>query len=183
MLVSLQTPMDAAADASTLNAVTTAEDAWKALAQANDWIKVADTKAGAVIAASGVLGGFLLRAVPAPGHWGQDPWKVGILLVALAVVGTSALMSLRVFTPRLRTGEAPSLLYFDHIARCYPRPEEFTGPYLAMLRQEERLQESLAEQLWATSVIARRKFRSVTYAIWLLGAGIALAVAAGFLPI
>ncbi len=162
--------------------MTNAEDAWKALTQANDWIKVADTKAGLVLSASGVLGGSLLHGMPAYEQWAQQAWRTGLLLTALALACASALMSLWVFAPRLKVGEPSSLLYFDHIARRYSHPREFSRPYLAMLRREDRLQESLADQLWATSTVARRKFRHVTPAVWLLGTSLFVAAGGGLVP-
>lgn len=181
MLVSPQLLLDVVADGSRLSAMTNAEDAWKALAQANDWVKLADTKAGMVIAASGVLGGLIIKAIPPHEQWAHQPWKISMLLASLALVCASAVVALLAFAPRLRTGEAPSLLYFDHIARCYPRPAEFSRPYLTLLGQEEWLQESLANQMWATSTVAHRKFRSVILAIWFLCAGLFLAVGAAFM--
>lgn len=159
-----------------------AEDAWKTLSQVNDWIKVADTKAGVVLSACGVLGGAVLHGMPPQPQWAGHPWKAGLLLCALALACASALMSLQVFAPRLKAGEPTSLLYFDHIARGYARPAEFSRHYLRMLDADDRLRAALAEQVWATSTVARRKFRRVTPAVWLFGAGLLLAGGAGLVP-
>lgn len=161
--------------------MTNSEDAWKALSQTNDLIKVADAKAGAMLAASGVLGGTLVRAVPAPLLWGESPWHVVLLLVSLALVAASILLALKVFVPRLRTGRSRSLLHFDNIARRYARAADFSPACRSLFEQDDRLHEALAEQLWATSRIARRKFRSVASAIWLFGLALIAALAAGLL--
>lgn len=162
--------------------MTNAEDAWKTLAQVTDWIKVADTKAGAVLSACGVLGGAVLHGMPPQQQWAQQPWSVGLLFTSLALAAASALLAVQVFAPRLKAGEPTSLLYFDHIARGYAQPERFSRHYLTMLDADDRLRESLAEQVWATSTVARRKFRRVTPAVWLFGVSLLVAGGAGLVP-
>ncbi|GAA0538994.1 hypothetical protein GCM10011581_06090 [Saccharopolyspora subtropica] len=159
--------------------MTSSDDAWKAIQHTNDLIKVADTKAGAMLAASGVLGGMLVRALPAQNRWLVEWPHVGLLLLSTAAVSASILLSLRVFIPRLRTDTSRSLLYFDNVARRYARAADFVPVYRAALEDPQRLEAALAEQLWATSRIARRKFRSVALAIWLFGAALVIALAAG----
>lgn len=162
--------------------MTNADDAWKTLSQVTDWIKVADTKAGVVVSASGVLGGAVLHGMPPQQQWTQRPWTVGLLFMSLVLACGSVLMALQVFAPRLRADEPTSLLYFDHIARGYAQPERFSQDYLALLDSNDRLHESLANQVWATSTVARRKFRRVTPAIWLFGASLLIAGGAGVVP-
>lgn len=164
-----------------LGCMTNSEDAWKALSQTNDLIKGADTKAGAVLAASGVLGGILVRAVPAPRLWGHDPLHAGLLLFSMVLVAVSILLALRVVVPRLRTGKSRSLLYFDNIARQYADAADFALACRSLFEQGDRLHHALAEQLWATSCIARRKFRAVAPAIWLFGLALVAALVAGVL--
>lgn len=159
--------------------MTNAEDAWKTLAQVNDWIKVADTKAGAVLSACGVLGGAVLHGMPPQQQWAHQPWTVGLLFTSLALAAASALMAMRVFAPRLKAAEPTSLLYFDHIARGYARPERFSQDFIEMLDSDNHLRESLADQVWATSTVARRKFRHVTPAVWLFGISLLVAGGAG----
>lgn len=157
------------------------DDAWKALAQATDWIKVADTKAGVTMAGNGVLGGVMVKALPPRSAWGHQPWQVTLTFLAIACVAISAFVALRVFAPRLRTGEPRSLIYFDHIARRYPKAADFKPKFVAMLGREGQLQEALAEQLWANSRVARKKYRRVAVAVWLLAAALVFALAAGLL--
>lgn len=157
------------------------DDAWKALTQANDWIKVADTKAGVVMAVNGVLGGVMVKALPTRNSWTHQPWQVILTFLTLACIIGSAFTALRVFAPRLRTGEPRSLIYFDHIAKRYPKVADFKPVFIAMLSHEEQLQSALAEQLWANSRVAKRKFKHVAIALWLLAAALILALTTGLL--
>src|SRR5699024_6365627 len=152
--------------------MSSSEDAWKALTQTHDLIKVADTKAGAILAAAGVLGAAVVRALPAMSGWHQKPWHVGLLLVSMVLIAVSIVFALRVFVPRLRLGDSGSLLHFDNIARRYANAAEFSVAYRSLFEHDDRLHKALAEQLWATSRIARRKFRSVGPAVWIFGAAL-----------
>jgi hypothetical protein len=163
--------------------VTDTEDGWKTLTIANDWTKVADTKAGVVITASGVLAGVVLSALPAHGEWARWPWRVALLLTSLGFICVAIVLALRVFSPRLSapaSSEATgALLYFDTIARRYPNPDDYVTASRDLLSDPDRLLRALAEQTWAVSVVAHRKFRSVTPAIWCLVVGLLVAVVAG----
>ncbi len=159
--------------------MTSGEDAWKALQHINDLIKVADTKAAAMLAAGGVLGGILLRTLPAQQRWLVEWLHVGLLLISIGSVSASILFALMVFVPRLRTDASRSILFFDNIASRYAKAADFVPVCRRTLGDTARLEASLAEQIWATSRIAQRKFRNVTPAIWLFGIALITALLAG----
>lgn len=147
----------------------TTEDAWKALQQVNERIKVADAKAAATTTGAGVLGGLLLRSFPPSANWPSDPWRAGVAVISLALVGMSALLALHAFVPRLRAarGHGPSI-YFGHIVERYPSSRAFRKALRGALNQEGRLQRLILDQLWENSRIAERKLRTVKWAIYLL---------------
>ncbi|WP_406693149.1 DUF5706 domain-containing protein [Saccharopolyspora sp. ID03-671] len=157
------------------------EDAWKILQQNHDLIKVADAKAAAIVTGNGVLGGVLLKVLPPHGEWSAAWPHVTLLLVGVAAVATSILFALRVFIPRLSNDRPRSLLYFGTIARRFTDPSEFVTEYRKLLNDATKFEKALAEQVWTTSHIARRKFRNVSPAIWLLGFALINALAAGVL--
>ncbi|MDQ7903066.1 hypothetical protein RB614_00840 [Phytohabitans sp. ZYX-F-186] len=96
-----------------------AEESWKSLQQVNEWIRFADAKAGAVLAASGVLGALLVNAIPRLEDFKIHTTRAVLLALAIVCIGVSSLLTLQILAPRLRTGEARSLIYFDHVARRY----------------------------------------------------------------
>lgn len=150
------------------------EDAWKSLSQVNDWIRFADAKAVAVLTGSGVLGGFLVKAIPRIADFKIYPIRAGLLSVAIVCVGISALIVLRTVAPRLRTGEARSLIYFDHVAGRYPTNRgAYVENYVNLATDGARFSENIVEQVWANSLVARRKFRRVAYAVTFLGIAMA----------
>jgi hypothetical protein len=148
----------------------TVETGWKALGQVNEWIRFGDVKAAAVLAASGVLGGLLVKQIPAAEDFGNRPAFSLLLAVAIMCDGGAALIATRILAPRLRMGEPRSLLYFDHVARRYANDAKgFVDNFVRLAADEERFARQLAEQLWANSKVARRKYRRVSIAIYLLG--------------
>jgi len=135
------------------------DNAWRALALVNDWIKHAETKAVATLAASGVAGGVLytlVRGEPKP----SLAFKVTAVACAVFVLGggLGAGMALR---PRLRSREEPSnLLYYNHLARMYPtRADKYTDALTALVQDPDELMSAVAGQVWANAHVARRKYR------------------------
>jgi hypothetical protein len=155
------------------------DDAWKALGQVNDWIRFADAKAIAVLAASGVLGGLLVRSIPRASDFKLHTATAILLSAAIVCIGASALITLRTLAPRLRAGEARSLLYFDHVARRYSQDRNaFVENFVGLGADEAGVVRQIADQVWVNSIVARRKFRRVSYAVVFLGLAMASSGAA-----
>lgn len=142
-----------------------AAEAWKAVSLVNDWVKHAETKAAATLAAAGVMGGVLYNLVK-----GQTVYDClltvvaplcGFLVVAAAVSAVVALW------PRLAHHEEPtSLLYFDHIARRHPHsPVGYIEELRALLLSPDDLVNQLGQQVWANARVARRKFQAVGWGL------------------
>ncbi|MCD9193372.1 MULTISPECIES: Pycsar system effector family protein [Streptomyces] len=156
------------------------DHAWKALALVIDWIKHAETKAGATLAATGVTGGVLYnltKDVETPSTW----LIASAAVCALAVLGAGLCASL-VLWPRLKMKEDPtSLLYFHHIARGHIASSTYATSLVALTKDAEALVTEIASQSWANSKVAHDKYMWGGWAIrLLLIAFMALAVAAGF---
>jgi hypothetical protein len=146
------------------------DDAWKSLSQVNEWIRFADAKAFAVLAGSGVLGSFLVGTIPHLKDFRVFPVRAALLSIAITCVGISALIALRCVAPRLHMGEDRSLIYFSHVAQGYSDDRgDFVKSYLSLATNESKLGEIIVEQVWANSLVARRKFRRVAYSVTFLG--------------
>ncbi|GGU29110.1 Pycsar system effector family protein [Lentzea flava] len=170
------------------------DQAWKALGLVNDWIKHAEAKVGATLAASAVAATMLYNLVKdqkSPGLW----LSIAAVACAVAVVAAwfSATMAL---IPRLSivgrrkakkahlaslsaVDELPedpmNLLFFANIARAY----KDDGPsYIEVLRSltadPEQLTRHIAHQVHANATVAHRKFAWTDRAIRFLVLGMAL---------
>lgn len=163
--------------------MTQHEDSWKALLHIHDHIRFADTKAAALLAAGGTLGGILLHRTPNLAHTyvAASPQLV-LRFASLGFVAGSILLTLFALVPRLRRRQQHSLLYFGTIASRYPRASDFSVAHEKLFRRDDDLREALAEQLWTNSHIAHRKFRALGSAVWLFGCAVLLGLASGAAP-
>lgn len=147
------------------------DQAWGIFEQIAKWIAHAEGKASLTLASAGVVGGVLFSVMNGR-HLGLAAACAGSFSAVLVLAsGLCAAVSL---WPRVgRSPEPASLLYFGEIARRYPdSPAPYAEALMALLRQPDRLAEEIANQIWANSHIAARKFR------W---ANIGLAILAGAL--
>ena len=157
-------------------------DAWAALDQIAQWGRFADAKAAVILASSGVLGGLLLSRPATAGHEASTVRAI-VLGAGLVAVALGALFSLRALQPRLRVQRVTptSLVYFDHVARRYAgSASDYVADFTAA-SADGALGQDVIGQVWANSMIARRKFRQVTIATWLLGLGLVACGVAVFL--
>lgn len=92
------------------------DHAWKALGLVIDWIKHAETEAGATLAATAVTGGVLCNLAKDADT--PSTWLIASAVLSTLTVLAGGLCAGLVLWPRLRMKEDPtSLLYFHHIAR------------------------------------------------------------------
>jgi hypothetical protein len=162
------------------------DQAWKALTLVNDWVKHAETKSAATLAATGVSGGVLYNLVQQQ----RDPSLAvtivgGICGAAIFLAGLFALLAL---TPRtnplggLRKQPPTStasddegqedpvnLLFFGDITRRYgddsPTYAEVLG---ALTSNPEELTRHIARQVHANAGVAHSKYEWAGRAIWAL---------------
>lgn len=159
------------------------DQAWKALGLVNDWVKHADAKVGATLAATGVVAVMLYNLVKAQQSPGVALSVFSVLCaIAVAAAGCSAALALM---PRLTIiskleqckiarranknasgGQSASLvkdpvnvLFFSNIAKHYDKD----GPsYIDVLRSltsnRDQLTRQIAHQVHANATVAHRKF-------------------------
>lgn len=134
------------------------DQAWGVLEQVAKWIVHAEGKASLTLASAGVIGGVLFSVVNGRQldvATACSAWFCAALILAS---GLCAAVSLWPRVARFR--EPASLLYFGEIARRYPdSPAPYAEALTALLREPDRLAEQIANQIWANSLIAARKFR------------------------
>jgi hypothetical protein len=150
------------------------DDAWSALGEVNQWIRFADAKASVLLAVGGVVGGIVLSR-PAPGAADVVTSRGIAWTVAMIAVALSSLFSLLALLPQLRVRrqEPTSLLYFRHIAAQFAgKQREYEARFAQIADSPEAMRDEVAAQIWANSLVARRKFREVAFATWLIGVGL-----------
>jgi hypothetical protein len=164
------------------------DQAWKALTLVNDWIRHAETKTVATLAAAGVTGGVLYNLVQ---H--QTYPSVGLSVIAVicgVAIVTSAGSAIIALAPQLRppktTASPPSndggtpppddpanLLFFAHIARDYKGDAPTYAQVLSTLTSNHAmLTEQIGRQVHANAHVAQRKYWWANCAIIALGVGL-----------
>lgn len=143
------------------------DQAWKALNLVVDWIKHAETKAGAVLAATGVSGGVLYNLVKS-----QTPRSLTLNIAAGgagALLFAAALCAAIALRPRLRSKEEPtSNLYYLHIAKKHSRSagsQAYADLVLEVTSDGAKLVNDIAVQVWANAHVASAKYAWINRAM------------------
>lgn len=140
------------------------EFAWKALLLVVDWIKHAEVKAGASIAAAGVLAGLLYNLVKSQSHPGGT--LAGLAVAATILICLTAFFGALVFWPRLRHRDEPdSPLFFHHVARKHSGPSSYVTELKTLTGSREDLVAEIAAQVYWNSNVAHRKYKWASWAI------------------
>lgn len=153
------------------------DQAWKALGLVNDWIRHAETKTAAILAATGVTAGLLYNIVS---RW-EEPCECAILMqvfagFALLLAGAFCAAGL---LPRRKVRGAPedpsNLLFYSHITRRYGSDgPEYQEVLATLTSNRHEMTNHVAQQIWANSSVADRKFTFANRALMALLAGWAL---------
>jgi hypothetical protein len=155
------------------NAAAMREDLWRTLQVVSEWIKVADTKAGACVAIDGALLALLAGQL----RTGSDPQIVEIVMLAIAVIlaAASGLVGVWAVLPRARRYGVHSIAHYGTIA-TFDSAASYQDAAVDIFSDPDDFAKSLAAHIWALSRVAMRKYILVTWTIALL---VAAAAAAG----
>lgn len=139
------------------------EDVWRMLDNALGLVRHAELKAVTILATSGVLGQILMVVLQEPG----SAFVTACSGLAGGFCVAAALSSVGVLWPRTSAGgERPSLLHFATVARIRgPVPVIYQQQLAELVRDRDELLAQVAEQIWANSIIARRKYRFANLAV------------------
>ena len=162
------------------------DQAWKALGLVNDWIRHAEAKTTATLAAAGVTGGVLYNLVQH--QTSPSVWLCIVAVICGAAVVASAGSAMVALAPRLRptktTAQPPpgddgttpppddpaNLLFFSHIAREYRGDAPTFAQVLSTLTSDHaKLTEQIGRQIHANADVAQRKYWWANCAILALG--------------
>jgi len=158
------------------------DQAWKTLSLVNDWVKHAEAKIAATLAAAGVAAGVLFNLVK-----DQQERSLSLNITAAAsgfLLVTTAVLAALALRPRLRLKfwrqePATSPLYFTHIARKYPvdAGDRYADVLKELTVDPDQLTKEIARQVHANATVAHRKYRLVHGAIGTLLLGLLLLAA------
>jgi hypothetical protein len=156
------------------------DDSWKQLQQVNEIVRYADAKAGLILTLNGVLVGLVAVRLQTNGFLDDHPGSAALLIVAMALLTISVGFDIAAVMPRLvAPGQQSSLLHFDYIGERFAgRQADFVDEFVKLSHDPDLLQREIAAQVWANSVVARRKHRCVQWGLRFLAGALAVAVIA-----
>jgi hypothetical protein len=145
---------------------------WRTHAYINDYIRLADAKAGALFAVFGALVGVLVRQW-AEGNESLTWWRMALFAAALASNAVVLIAALLVVTPRTKKGEQ-GYVFWEHIrARS-------AAQYIEAVREldDEGLYRAVASHTYEIAGVAYRKYRILKLAFWVSFPALALSLLA-----
>ncbi|MBR7827921.1 hypothetical protein KDK95_16510 [Actinospica sp. MGRD01-02] len=150
------------------------ERAWRVFDATVQWIAHADGKAGLTLGSAGVVGGVLFSIVGRQSR--PDVALVCMAGLCAAAAAAACLFATVALWSRLQPPvQSANPIFFGDIASGYPDAadrDRYTASVLELTRSPERLTLLIAEQVWANSHVARRKYRWVNLALTSLAAAL-----------
>lgn len=145
---------------------TELETLWKTYDTVNEWIRFSDTKAGAILAANGVIAGIVLaNLASAKDFLHKNPVFLIFLITGVIAGCMSIYFSIRCLNPTLRVGEPTSLIFFAHVAQKFEKPSDYEQAVSKAFTDDVQAMAQIAQQVWANSSVAWKKYKAVVWAI------------------
>lgn len=145
--------------------MTKTENLWKTYEAINGLIRFADTKATAILAVSGVIAGFYFSNIGAVQTvLEQKPIAFIPLATAMTFIIISVVSSAYCIIPRLKMNKSNCLIFFCDIAKNYLTASDYEKAFKEEM-SDERIEKDLADQIWANSKIAVKKYDAVNFSI------------------
>jgi hypothetical protein len=166
----------------------TVESLWKTYQATGEWIRFTDTKAGATLAACGVLAGVVAGALKDNRKeiLASVPLSMCLALALLAllsavVYGMNCISPTLGFQKKKGLTRSPvafldakeSVIYFEHVA-ALEKPEDYELVASEIFADAERTRTQVAQQVWALARVCSEKNRQVAWAIRLLAVSLVL---------
>ncbi len=145
------------------------DQAWKILQMVNEWVRHAETKLAATLAAAGISGGVLFNLVRNQ-HETSVYFDVAAVVCCTAVIlsGVSAMIGLYpvLKLPSARGDAAANLVSFGDVDRAHRDDASgYEQALHALTADADELTRHLSRQIHANSVVAARKFRWAVLAV------------------
>ena len=139
---------------------------WSTLLKNIEWIKFSETKAVFLVTVySVILTIIYANAKDVYNVIAQSNWLLFCSIVSALASLLSIFFCFRTLSPVLKNQNPDSIIYFGHIQEKFNSSADYFSRSSLILNDETQTTEQAAEQVFATSKIAWRKFSSVSWAI------------------
>ena len=149
---------------------TTIETLWKTYNVINEWIRFSDTKAGAILAANGIIASIVLPKLSDHKVFlNNHPTLLILLMMGITTAFISIILSIICLNPTLKIGtKTNSVIFFANIAENFQTHDEYEKNALDVLIDEKHAAAQIAQQVWANSKVALKKYKAVVWATYSL---------------
>lgn len=149
---------------------TTIETLWKTYNVINEWIRFSDTKAGAILAANGVIASIVLSKLSEDNVFlNNHPIFLIPLILGIITTFISIISSIICLNPTLKIGtKTNSVIFFANIAENFEIYSDYEKNALDVLTDEKHAAAQISQQVWANSKVALKKYKAVAWATYSL---------------
>lgn len=149
---------------------TQRDSLWEIFKTVNDWIKVSDAKALALIGFQSLFLSFVLsNAFDKSFRESNTIFTLLLLFLAFALNAASIFYAFLCVNPRLKLTGGISPIYFGTIAEKFENSNKYRQFFEEQFKEEKNIEHELAGQVYINSTIAWQKFKSVAFSIrWLV---------------
>jgi hypothetical protein len=145
------------------------ENNWKLLQSVNDWIKVSDTKAIAILGTQSIFFAFIISGTISKDFHAQiTSFPLILAAIAISLNFISVLFAFLSINPSLKLKGGISPLYFGSIANNFNNSKEYSDFCRNRIDDDSQVLSELEAQIYINSEIAWEKFCNVTRSIRLL---------------
>ncbi len=139
---------------------------WTILSKITEWVKYSDTKAVLLLTLHGVVLTLIYSNANSIYNFIFTNWLTGLLSILIFTSSfISIIYSFLVVNPRLRNENPTSIIYFGHIQARFKNYLEYYQMAKSILKDEDKMNEQLAEQIHINSIIAWKKFTYIAMSI------------------
>jgi hypothetical protein len=148
------------------------DNLWRTLEFVSEWVKFADAKAGAILAADGVLLALLIGQLD---DSRRSAVALAVLRCAIACAVSSGILAVWAVVPRVHSSGSDSLIHYGRISK-FASFENYRDTVTAAHAAGDEIPTALMLHIWTLSRVARHKYRLISWAVRLLAAAIGVGV-------
>lgn len=139
---------------------------WNILQQNNEWLRYSETKASILLTVYGIIITIIYSNA-------KEVYEAinesNLLLITSIIFGIVSIISIyfsfKCINPRLKNDNPTSIIYFGHISKKNKNYEDYLQYSKAIINNDDKFCEQVAEQIFVNSGIAWKKFVNVTWSI------------------
>jgi hypothetical protein len=139
---------------------------WATIGYINGLNRSSEIKAGLIISFYGLLLGVVFQlGTGIDSNLELNVFLLIVLLIFIFFVSRSIYFSFKCFLPQIETKFDKNMFFFHDVVTHFGPISRFSGEFMDLLDDEEKLYGQLGEQIYVISLIASKKFSDVNNSV------------------